>query len=88
MAMTKQHRGMNSMRMSYHIDQKCMKPMGGNPPENYEECMQARLCRPMTAGPPDNRPGNSKCMKGTGFEICLFFFVEQLSGDSLRTHQT
>ena len=37
------------MRMSYHIDQKCMKPMGGNPPENYEECMQARLCRPMIA---------------------------------------
>ena len=28
---------------------------------------------------PDNRPGNSKCMKGTGSEICLFFFVEQLS---------
>ena len=44
-----QHRGVNSMRMSYHIDQKCMKPMGGNPPENYEECMQARLCRPMIA---------------------------------------
>ena len=37
------------MRMSYHIDQKCMKPMGGNPPENYEECMRARLCRPMIA---------------------------------------
>ena len=27
-----QHRGVNSMRMSYHIDQKCMKPTvwGGN----------------------------------------------------------
>lgn len=37
-----QHRGVNSMRMSYHIDQKCMKPMGGNPPENYEECMIAK----------------------------------------------
>ena len=51
MAMTKVYNtgGVNSMRMSYHIDQKCMKPMGGNPPENYEECMQARLCRPMIA---------------------------------------
>ena len=26
-----------------------------------------------SVGPPDNRPGNSKCMKGTRFEICLFF---------------
>ena len=54
MAITKddksiQHRGGNSMRMTYHIDQKCMKRMGGNPPENYEECMQARPWRPMIA---------------------------------------
>ena len=106
-----QHRGVNSMRMSYHIDPKCMKPMGGIPPENYEECMIAKIAKHLhihrymkiyiyihkyrimilgtgkntalnppsqklvrsSVGPPDNRPGNSKCMKGTRFEICLFF---------------
>ena len=44
------------MRMSYDIDQKCMKPMGGKPPEDYEECMQARLCRPMIAKPSISQP--------------------------------
>ena len=34
--------------------------------------------------PPENGPGNSKCMKGTPFEICLFF-VEQLSEGSPNT---